>query len=53
MKIVRKLFINSRNQQASVTIPKKILEELQKASKNDKLPKKIFMEINIDGKYKK
>jgi hypothetical protein len=53
MKITRKLFINRRNNQGSVTLPKKVLDELQKASDNEKLPKKIFLEISLREGVKK
>jgi len=43
MRITRKLFINRRNGQASLTIPKKILEKLKIES--DKYPKKISLDV--------
>lgn len=45
MKITRRLFINKRNGQGSLTLPKKILEDLKKDLKIDKYPKKISLEI--------
>lgn len=47
MKIVRKVFINSRNNQASITLPSKFLKELTKLGQNDKPIKKILLDISI------
>lgn len=47
MKIKRKVFINRRNNQASVTIPKKIIEQLIDLGKNQKCSKKIMLDITI------
>jgi hypothetical protein len=40
MRIKRKIIFNSRNNQASVTIPSKLLKKLQKT------PTKVFIEID-------
>lgn len=45
MKITRKIFINRRNGQASLVIPKKIIEQLKTENKIKKNPKKISFEI--------
>jgi len=47
VEIIRKIFINRRNNQASVTIPSKILKELQEASNKETPPKKIILNISI------
>jgi len=45
VKITRRLFINRRNGQGSITLPKKVLEKLQEDMKISKYPKKIKLEI--------
>lgn len=45
MKITRRIFINRRNGQASLTIPKKILDTLKTDLKIDNYPKNISLEI--------
>jgi hypothetical protein len=47
LKITRKVFINRRNNQASITIPSKILKELQEISKKESPIKKILLDISI------
>ena len=41
------MFINRCNNQASITIPSKILKELQEASKKETPPKKILLDISL------
>jgi antitoxin component of MazEF toxin-antitoxin module len=45
MKLLRNIFINKRNNQASITIPSKILKKLN--IQDDKPIKKILLEISI------
>ena len=52
MKLIRKIIINKNNGQASLTLPKKILEELREELRIDKYPKKISFEILNAGKIK-
>ena len=44
MKIIRKIFINKRNGQASLTLPKEVIEKLTN-NNTLKIPKKISLEI--------
>jgi len=45
MKLIRRLFINRRNGQASLTIPKSVVDRLQENLKVNKQIKKISLEI--------
>jgi len=45
LKITRRIFINRRNGQGSLTLPKKLLDQLRQESKLDKYPKNISLEI--------
>lgn len=45
LKLTRKIFINRRNGQGSLTLPKKILEKLKVDSEKGMYPKKISLEI--------
>ena len=52
MKITRKIFMNKANRQCSITLPKKIIEQLRVNSKNNKYPKRISLEILNSKKIK-
>jgi len=45
VKITRRIFINKRNGQGSLTLPKKLLDELRRDLKTGKYPKNISLEI--------
>jgi len=45
LKITRRIFINRRNGQGSLTLPKKLLDQLREDLKLDKYPKNISLEI--------
>ena len=53
MKITRKLFINRRNNQASITIPIKVLKKLQEDLKVDKPIKSVSVDISLPIKKRK
>jgi hypothetical protein len=48
MKILRKIFYNSRNGQGSVTIPAKVIKELH--GEFNKTPKRVFIDISLNPK---
>ena len=45
MKIIRSLFINKRNGQGSVTLPREVLDKLREDLRTNKYPKKISLEV--------
>jgi hypothetical protein len=45
VKITRRLFINRRNGQGSITLPKKIIQKISDDLKIDQYPKEISLEI--------
>jgi len=52
MKLKRKIFINSKNGQASLTIPKKVILKLKEESTNKKFPRVLSIEV-LNNKEKK
>lgn len=48
MEILRKLFINKNNGQASLTLPKELIEKL---SKNNKVPPIVKLKVSIPRDY--
>jgi len=45
LKIIRSLFINKRNGQGSVTLPREVLDKLREDLRTNKYPKKISLEV--------